>query len=352
MLAASWTPEMGEIAAARAKAGAAGPTPNPGAPTTRPQPPDESTEADATDFRSDIRAVDQGVDMSAQHGAQTSGMYATHEAGTDAAPSSAPIEENLPKLCIKSEVFFTRECGISPSVFVASLRRGGRRDATADELDPSAEPRVRVGPVALDYRLEQSPRDSLLIEETLTHFEHPAEFAERVRHHAAHVTLSARHDIDTPRDQVVRILHHAHAALAEFAPVAAAFWPDARMLTPTEQLAGLLDYARSPGQSMWRSCTHIRGFALSGENEGMLLFDSVGLLAFGLPDVQVIAPSAHEAAARKTIDLITERIFTSGCDMPHGTEYAASDGLTWRVNYTRSAFVPDREVVQLALKTA
>ncbi|MBK8268849.1 MAG: hypothetical protein IPK83_11320 [Planctomycetes bacterium] len=149
----------------------------------------------------------------------------------------------------------------------------------------------------------------------------------------------------------MRLHHHAHAALPEFAPVIAAFWPDARMLTPLDQLPGLLEYARSPAQPMWRTCTHIRGFALAGENEGMFLFDSVGLHAFGLPDVQVIAPAAEEAAARATIDLITQRIFNTGCDLPHGTEFTASDSRVWRVNYTRSAFVPDREVVQLALKT-
>ncbi|MBX3396627.1 MAG: hypothetical protein KF841_14800 [Phycisphaerae bacterium] len=341
-LEASWTPEAGEIAAVRARARAGG------------VPSTEGHDAlgvgkvfiqqnDQPDMPTD------SVDSAGPDGS-TDPANGSLAAGTIFTEGVEPDQTPMRPLSLRTEVLFSDECRIPPSVFVASLRRSGRRDASADEEAGDEPMRIRVGDAVMEYQIEKGSRESSAIEETLVHFEHPAEFSDRVRNHAARVVLTSRYDYGTPRDTIVRLHHFAHAALTEFAPVMAAFWPDARMLTPVEQLAGLLEYSRSPVHAMWRTCAHIRGFALAGENEGMLLFDSVGLHAFGLPDVQVIAPSANEAAARSTVDLIAERIFQSGCDLPHGTEYTASDGLVWRVNYTRSAFVPDREVVQMALK--
>lgn len=338
-LAADWSPEKAEIAAARAKAAAVKPpgsaAPSESASSTtsaRPRPdlgvgsvfaipPDESPDEDEP-------------------------LQSSDETATDEPDADASLA-----LSLTSEVLFSRECGVPPSVFVASLRRTGRRDAAAAGESDGPVQRIRIGEAVLEYQIEKGPRESPALEESLTHFEQPPDVAERARTHASRLRLTTRYAMGTSREAVVRIHHHAHAALIEFAPVVAAFWPDARMLSPVEQLPGLLEYTRSPGQALWRTCTHIRGFALAGDNEGTLLFDSVGLHAFGLPDVQVIAPAANEAQARATVELITERIFSTGCDLPHGTEFTASDGNVWRVNYTRSAFVPDREVVQLGLKT-
>jgi len=342
-LAEAWSPEAGEIAAARAKAtGTIRSTVEEAQPDAITEPaPAERWEDEGGDVRMTKPPAQRrpGDDVGAD----------LPTPPTNTVNALPPSEQELPRLTLRTQVLFSRDCSVAPGVFVASLRRTGRRDAAAVEGDTL--PRIRIGDVVLEFDLQNAPRDPAAIEETLTYFEHSAEFADAIRVHAAHVTLTSHYPAGSPRDFVVRVHHHAHAALTEFTPVVCTFWPDARMLTPVDQLAGLLEYARSAGQAMWRTCAHIRGFALSGDNEGMLLFDSVGLLAFGLPDVQVIAPASHEAAARKAIDLIAERIFISGCDLPHGTEYSASDGLVWRVNYTRSAFVPDREVVQLALKT-
>lgn len=340
----NWTPEAGEIAAARARARAAG---------SSSMPEENHALGVGKVF---VQPRDQGEIAPTPYDSAV--PYETTESvgepSADGVVSAAGEESNQSAtrpLSLRTEVLFSDECRIPLSVFVASLRRSGRRDASADDETGEEPMCIRIGDAVLEYQIESGSRESSAIEETLVHFDHPAEFGDRVRNHAARVVLTSRYDYGTPRDSIVRLHHFAHAALTEFAPVMAAFWPDARMLTPVEQLAGLLEYSRSPVHAMWRTCAHIRGFALAGENEGMLLFDSVGLHAFGLPDVQVIAPSVNEAAARSAVDLIAERIFQSGCDLPHGTEYTASDGLVWRVNYTRSAFVPDREVVQMALKS-
>lgn len=267
-------------------------------------------------------------------------------AATDAS-AAAPVEEE-PRLTFRTEVLFRRACSITPSVFLASLRRNGRRDAVHDES--RGLPRITAGDVQLDFEIATSPLDVALVEEGLTHGEVPADLVEPIRTHASRLVLTSRYHFGTPRDQIVRLHHHAHAALTEFTPVVAALWPDARLITPVSQLSILLGQSQHNSQLMWRTCVHVRGFALTGDNEGMLLFDSVGLHGFGLMDVQIIAPADRQDAARNTLHLITERFYSAGCDLPNGTEYAAGGGDVWRVTYSRSAFAPDREVVQLAAK--
>ena len=69
---------------------------------------------------------------------------------------------------------------------------------------------------------------------------------------------------------------------------------------------------------------------------------------FGLPDLQLIlrgVATADEAAL--TRDALCEQVLNEGCHLLHGTDLIDPREIAWRVSYRRSAFDPDREVVQL-----
>ena len=269
---------------------------------------------------------------------------------SEAAPEATGQEvEDRPVFSLTTYVLLRHPCEVSPRVFLASLRRGGQRDARlADPQDAEDDERIEAGDVTLTIRGVDTSCEAEKIEAALPQDASGSEHAVLASAHEAHAVLTLRYDASTPRTHVVRMQHRAHAALTEFLPVVGVLWPKAQRWVPVDDLAPLARMAEAPDPSVVSTCVSYRSFPLDGENAGLVLSDSVGLHAFGLPDVQIVSPRPLDDEATGRFHQLVERFFMSGCDLANDSEFSMGDGDSWRVTYTRSAFAPDREVVQLA----
>ncbi|MFQ5430679.1 MAG: hypothetical protein ACE5E1_10250, partial [Phycisphaerae bacterium] len=257
--------------------------------------------------------------------------------------------EDRPVFSLTSYVLLRNPCEVSPRVFLASLRRGGQRDARlADPQDVEDDERIEAGDMTIAIRGVDTPCEAERIEAALPQDAGRSDHAESVGAHEAHVVVTLRYDASTLRTHVVRMQHRAHAALTEFLPVLGVLWPKAQRWVPVDDLAPLASMADDPDRSVVSTCVSYRSFPLDGENAGLVLSDSVGLHAFGLPDVQMISHGPLDAAATGRFHELVERFFASGCDLANDSEFSLGQGDSWRVTYARSAYAPDREVVQLA----
>jgi hypothetical protein len=207
-----------------------------------------------------------------------------------------------------------------------------------------------AGDIVLACKSVAVPVDRVRITEALTRLDGAAPATEAAGEHLAHIAVTTTHRIVAARDDVVRLHHHVHAALTEFAPVAGSFWPEARLLATPDELPGLLARAKDPAARMSETCTQLRTFPLQAPNEGMILLDSLGLNAFGLPDIQIIAADPPGEAVTAALADLVEGFFDVGCTLEDGSIFEMGDQTSWRVSRTRSAFAPDREVVQLAAR--
>ena len=257
----------------------------------------------------------------------------------------APISSDAPSLpqvvdwSVTTYVLFRRPYDMVPEIFYASLRRNGRRDATmVDSVASERTTRIQAGPVILELCSIAAPLKMPGLQEV-------------VSEHEAHMILTSAYRTDTPCDQVVRLHHFAHSALAEFAPVLAVLWPSAGRLVWVDDLAGLLSMAAEPDQPMAETCTEIRVLPFDSENGDLIVSDSVGLHAFGLPDVQIVTPGQPSDTAMTALHQLVERLFKSGCDFVDGAEFSLDGGHTWQMTHTRSAIPPDRQVVQIAMNS-
>lgn len=261
-------------------------------------------------------------------------------------------ESRVPRRSFSTIVLFERPMNLTPTVFLASLRRAGQRDATMSHSSgPDLLAAVEAGTITL--RLQSGPGRCAApeLDWAIDTSEEWSEARAVFEHHEAHAVLISEYDPDTPPDAVVRLHHRAHAALMEFASVAAVLWPAAERLDPPNALATMAIQASEAGRSLASTCTTIRRFELDGENAGLVLIDSLGLSAFGLPDVQVIAshPPAEETStiARQAV----ERLFAARGEV-EPIELLIDEPDAWRVMRVQSAFAPDREVVQISRRTA
>ncbi len=278
---------------------------------------------------------------------------------SDSSPPPVSLPKPEPLRLMTTYVLLRAACTVAPAVFLASLRRCGRRDVTlaASESDGVSGARgddeslcrIVAGDIMLTCNSVPAPVDSVRIKETLARLDDAAPAAEAAGEHVARITVTTTHRIAAARDDAVRLHHHAHAALAEFAPVAASFWPEAGLLATLDELPHLLAQAKDPTARMSRTCTQLRRFPLEVPNEGMILLDSLGLSAFGLPDIQIIAADPPDEAVTTALVDLVERVFVSGCALENGSSFTMGDQTLWRVSRVRSAFAPDREVVQLAV---
>jgi hypothetical protein len=98
---------------------------------------------------------------------------------------------------------------------------------------------------------------------------------------------------------------------------------------------------------MAATCVQRRAFPLPPPNEGLVLLDSLGLAAFGLPDVQIVAADPPGEVVTTAVADLVERFFASECTLTEGSSFEMADQTTWRISLARSAFAPDRRVVQL-----
>ena len=249
-----------------------------------------------------------------------------------------------------SHVLLRRHYDVVPSVFYASLRRSGQRDATLIDASPADEAiRVQVDSILLELRSVTGACELPVLQASSTEGRAHADIAEDVLHHDAHVTLTSVYQTDIRPDQVVRLHHRVHAALAEFAPVVAILWPAAGRIVPSDHLPELLAQASEPDQPMLRTCTDFRVSSFE-EADSQMVSESVGLFAFGLPDVQIVTPGEPGELVTVALHQIAERFFVSGCDLANGSDVSLGDGNAWQIRHARSALPPDRQVVQIVMK--
>ncbi len=246
--------------------------------------------------------------------------------------------------------FLTKRYEMSAGVFLASLRRWGQRDATYLDTDETTDTaRFGVGAIQLSAQVTNQPCNLTEIDAAVgQNWERPKAL-ETVSRHVAHVFFISSFSGATPRDQVVRLHHRAHAALAEFAPVIAVLWPDAGRLVPLDRLDSLAKQSTSHTADISNTCTTCRVFPLDGENAGMFLSDSIGLHAFGVPDVQLVTQGRPDEFVAGAMHQLVDRFFMTGCEMEDGGDVDLGDGRIWRVKKVQSTFTPDRVVMQFVV---
>lgn len=354
-------------------------------------PPDVSTDESRTDPRpaADGPAFEDGCDASSEERAGTSavgpevvddpgsvpaiaeggvgtaagadrdspgnGDAADEDADPDAGEPPPPSPANLPARleapsdsCAQLRTIVLIRAPWRPvaAVFHASLRRAGQRDAVLPAEQPADEAIVEdVGRVSLRLAHVSDPVDAQTIEIAAAQSSDWPDAARWASDHVAHLTLDTVAGPDTSRADVVRIHQRAHAALTDFAPVIAALWPEAGRLVPAERLAEL---AAESGRatSPLESCVIQRTLPPDGSDRGWV-FDTVGLHAFGLPDVQITADNRPDAAALAALQEVADGLFCSAIVASDGCVIRLTDGSAWRVALRDAQVPPDRQVVHL-----
>ncbi len=239
----------------------------------------------------------------------------------------------------------------TPTVFFASLRRAGRRDAQLMTKGCSGELRTRVRVRAGDVELElvgaatRVPKDEL--DFAISQLSAPSEAVDISDRHVAHVRFHTECPADTPCRDVVHLHLCAHAALAEFTPVPAVLWPAAGRLVP----AADLDKPDDSETSLVTMCVRFRVSHADESAAGYFVSDTVGLHAFGLPDVQVITDGEPGEAVASVVRDLAGGVFNEGCDVQNGRILSPIIDDIWESSLESASFPPQRNVIQLRRKT-
>ena len=313
-----------------------------GEPVTFGEPVDESEFVeDGALGPDDLHAATSSTDDETQPMSHGSAASETLEASTIGLGAGAR--------CVRTISLLTRPYHVTPDVFLASLKRSGLRSArlirSAREQEPTY---IEYESVRLGIDVVDAPYDREVVARALAR--NRATDALRIAgaKHAAHIAVDVAFDHQTPRATALRYIVAAHMALSEFAPVAALLLVEAAVALPAAELAESMRQLDDEARSIAELCVVNRSFQLDEENGGFDLLDTLGLTMFGLPDLQLIlrgVATADEAAL--TRDALCEQVLREGCHLLHGTDLVDPRDIAWRVSYRRSAFDPDREVVQL-----
>jgi len=267
-------------------------------------------------------------------------------------PSPAPSLQQRTnvgvEICIRTFALLSRPYNVTLSVLLASMKRAGLRQAKLIEPDDEHAPSyIQVDDLKVGLVVEDAMVPSRTIESALAQTGLDEHSADAIRQHAAHIAVDVAYDSQTLRIDAVLTAMRAQAALMEFAPVIAVVWPEAANIIPAVDAGAYIDAATSDANRVTDICVSERRFELDGPNAGLRLLDSIGLAAFGLPDAQVVVAEADEAGGVSALRALCRHFVERGCDLPDGGHHTLDDGSYWRVTYTRSAFDPDREVVQI-----
>jgi hypothetical protein len=236
----------------------------------------------------------------------------------------------------------------SADVFLASLRRGGLREAELAEKPADAGPiRLRVGSITLELISEAKPMPAAEIDYAAAQSWEWPDALTAVTSHEAHVLLTTRTTMDTPRAEVVQLHRQAQAALAEFAPVVAVMWRAAGRLVPISPSGDNAPEA-CPDEAPTTWCVNFRMFPPSEAKPNQYVSDSVGLHAFGLPDIQIATASEPDEAVSTVLYDLAVRFFAAGCEVADGCEMDFTGLGRWRATRCRAVFEPEREVIELA----
>jgi hypothetical protein len=279
----------------------------------------------------------------------TSGGSQPQTTGETAPPASTSAPLSPAPLAPPFTTCALLRAGWEPSgeVFLASLRRGGSREAEMVDNPTHVEAiQIRVGSIMLELASQAKPMSVAEIEYAASQsWEWPDALA-AVSSHLAHVLLTTRTTVDTPRVDVVRLHHRAHVALAEFAPVVAVMWLGAGRLVPLFTSPDHSADAETDAPPL-TLCVNFRMFPPSEAKPGQFVSDSVGLHAFGLPDVQIATTTEPNEVVSSVLYTLAERFFTAGYDSGDGSELDLADLGRWRVARCRATFEPNREVIEL-----
>ncbi len=287
-------------------------------------------------------------------------------------PESEPVSDspktppqNPPQLTTKPQpqpkpVPLRRECPFvtmvlleSPSkvvaeVFVASLRRGGERSAEWIKAGSRGGAiHVRVGEIDLHVEnCSGAVSRSLLEYATNQSWDWP-EAAEAVAGHTSHIILTSDAGTKVPPADTVRLHHQAHAALAEFAPMIAALWPNGGILSPPSSLQALRDLA-SDDPALLSSFVSFRTFPPEEWDGDEFISDTAGLHAMGLPDYEVATSSEPDDQTSTLLYEMADLAFKSPNTPGTQTEINLGDLGRWRIEQGRSRFPPERDVLVLS----
>lgn len=265
-----------------------------------------------------------------------------------AEPPPAPPPVEIPTRAYATCVLLASACEVAAEVFFASLRRGGLREAELMPIpDGGKTVRVRAAGIVLELVSEARKVGQAEIAYAASQSWDWPDAAAVAAKHAAFVAVTTKSPEKAERGEIVRLHRRAQAALAEFAPVLAVLWPGAGRLMPVASPAPPAE-DDSPESAPTASCVSFRMFPPAEGEAGPFVSDSVGLHAFGLPDVQICGDREPDDAVSAVLYQVVDRIFTEGCEIKGDAVFDLGEFGVWRAARARSKFEPDREVIELA----
>jgi hypothetical protein len=295
------------------------------------RPADSVDAPDHTDARADASTIPEPIES---RGAPIAGLR--HQAHGDT------------QICVRTLALLSRTYHVTLPVLLASMKRAGLRQARlVVPQEESAPTYIAIGGLKVGLDVFEAPVDRKRVDAAVAQSNLDEADADAVRDHAAHIAIDVAYDQQTARADAVMIAMRAQAGLMEFAPVVAVVWPEAAKVITATDATRYVEAAMSDAGVVTEACASERRFELDGPNAGLLLFDSLGLGAFGLPDAQVVVAETFASQGVDALRELMRHFLLHGCDLPDGGGYRLDDGTNWRVTYTRSAFDPDREVVQV-----
>jgi len=294
-------------------------------------------------------------DYAAADGAMTTGdLSTTSQHSQTHADDTESLEASMIGLgqgavCVRTIALLARPYHLTPDVFLASLKRAGLRAAHIVRSDDESVPTyIAYEGVRFGVDVSEVPFDRTVMARVVARESIGSGLRDACKSHAAYFAVDVAFDHQTPRALVARYLTAAHVALNEFAPVVAMLLTDSATVVAAGQLRGLLNKLDGSPTTAAELCVINRSFKLDEANGGFDLLDTLGLTTFGLPDLQLILRGvATMDEASLTRDALCEQFLSNGCHLLHGTDLVDERDIAWRVSYRRSAFDPDREVVQL-----
>jgi hypothetical protein len=167
--------------------------------------------------------------------------------------------------------------------------------------------------------------------------------------HRAHVVITTWADPDTPRAEVVGLHYLAHAALAEFGPVVAVLWPDAGRLVPVAAYGDIHRHAEDPLPAETAFWVNFRMFPPGDPLAEPFVSDSVGLHAFGLPDIQICTRQEPDERVSAALCRLAQLVFAGGHHVEVEQVVELGDLGKWQAVRAKARFEPDREVISLSL---
>lgn len=167
-------------------------------------------------------------------------------------------------------------------------------------------------------------------------------------HCRAHLTVSDFFGAAVDRRIRLALFHGAMSCLLEQLPVRAIQWaPSQQVISPDAYLERL-----ATGEGLRGSALNVRRFKLSPEGDGapLQLLDTMGLSAFGLPDLQVRFTGRGTAEVEQWLHAEAARLFDEGDRfVARGTAAPLPGEAAGFLDDTRSIAPPDRRVLEIRL---